>query len=132
MLLHLRSGLNLTSSFDIAVFAAACVAFWGQCRLGELLPTSRTDPELSTKPCRNNITSTKHTITVRLPRTKTQKHGEDVILTAQCSEIDPISVLRMHLFATPNTPNTLLFTYSTGATTIPLTRRAFLNRCNEV
>ena len=40
----LRKHLRLTNTFDAAVFAAACVAFWGQCRLGEIIPDGRFNP----------------------------------------------------------------------------------------
>jgi hypothetical protein len=33
----LRNGLDLTNSFDAAVWAIACIAFWCCCRLGELV-----------------------------------------------------------------------------------------------
>ncbi|EIW75898.1 hypothetical protein CONPUDRAFT_32133, partial [Coniophora puteana RWD-64-598 SS2] len=37
MLLLLATSLDASSSFDAVVLAAACVAFYGQCRLGEIL-----------------------------------------------------------------------------------------------
>ncbi|KAG2101582.1 uncharacterized protein F5147DRAFT_762653 [Suillus discolor] len=36
-LVQLGQGLNLSNSFDVAIFAIACVSFWSCCRLGELL-----------------------------------------------------------------------------------------------
>ncbi|KAF7303391.1 DNA breaking-rejoining enzyme [Mycena indigotica] len=132
MLLSLRRGLDFASHFDVAVFAAACVAFWGQCRLGELLPDSRSDKTLNEKPSRANISFHRDTLTIRLPRTKTQKHGEDVVLVSQRSEIDPILALRMHFVANPILPPAHLFAYQCGSSYQPLTRRAFLNRCNDI
>ncbi|KAF8700299.1 hypothetical protein RHS03_06679, partial [Rhizoctonia solani] len=41
MLHKLRAHLSMQSPFNIAVFAAALTAFWGQCCLGELLGSSR-------------------------------------------------------------------------------------------
>jgi hypothetical protein len=40
MISQLIDHLDLSSPFDIAVAACATTAFWGQCRLGELLPSS--------------------------------------------------------------------------------------------
>ena len=40
MLRQLIEGLNINSPFDAAVTACTAIAFWGQCRLGELLPSS--------------------------------------------------------------------------------------------
>ena len=40
MLAALSLHLNRSSAFDMCVLAAALTAFWGQCRLGELLPRS--------------------------------------------------------------------------------------------
>jgi hypothetical protein len=42
----LQHSLNLSDSFDIAVFALACMAFWGCCRLGELLIDKDFDPTM--------------------------------------------------------------------------------------
>ena len=42
----LCSHLDLTDTFDIAVFAVACVAFWSCSHLGELLIDSNFDPAL--------------------------------------------------------------------------------------
>jgi hypothetical protein len=40
MLAQLVDNLNLNSPLELVVAACAATAFWGQCRLGELLPTS--------------------------------------------------------------------------------------------
>ncbi|KAJ2929410.1 hypothetical protein H1R20_g7678, partial [Candolleomyces eurysporus] len=40
-MLTLQKALNLSDSFDAAVWAVACVAFWACCRLGELTVSSK-------------------------------------------------------------------------------------------
>ena len=44
-LLALKSNLSLSNTFDTAVFAITCIAFWGQCRLAELCIDSVFDPQ---------------------------------------------------------------------------------------
>ncbi|KIO15446.1 hypothetical protein M407DRAFT_38546, partial [Tulasnella calospora MUT 4182] len=39
-LVILRQNLVLSNTFDAAVYGVACTAFWGICRLGELVPPS--------------------------------------------------------------------------------------------
>ncbi|KAJ7508098.1 hypothetical protein B0H11DRAFT_1611159, partial [Mycena galericulata] len=83
MLRALYDGLDFSNPRDVAVFAAACVAFWGQCRLGELLPTSSLPAASKYLPTRAHLSRSprnKRATTLRLPRTKTKKRGEDVIL----------------------------------------------------
>ncbi|KAJ7897936.1 hypothetical protein B0H14DRAFT_2332420, partial [Mycena olivaceomarginata] len=55
MLRALYDGLDFSNSRDIAVFAAACVAFWGQCRLGESLPTSSSPAARKHLPTRRHV-----------------------------------------------------------------------------
>ena len=50
MLTQLVSYLDLKLPFDAAVAACAAVAFWGQCRLGELLPATSSFPSSSLLP----------------------------------------------------------------------------------
>ena len=42
----LRSGLNFGDPFDASVFAMACLAFWSQAHLGELIFDNAFDPSL--------------------------------------------------------------------------------------
>ncbi|EIN04906.1 hypothetical protein PUNSTDRAFT_31671, partial [Punctularia strigosozonata HHB-11173 SS5] len=93
MLRILRANLDLSNPVDIAVFAAACLAFWGQCRLGELLPSSTTPATSKRTPTRASLTfpspsSPSHTI--HLPSTKTRfSQGEDVVILNQHGSSDP-------------------------------------------
>ncbi|KAF8147555.1 DNA breaking-rejoining enzyme [Mycena galopus ATCC 62051] len=135
MLRILYEGLDLSDPRDIAVFAAACVAFWGQCRLGELLPNSRLPTASKFLPTRNNISRSprnKRSTTIRLPRTKTKINGEDVVLVTQSAPIDPRVALEMHLLANKGDPSSTLFTYITNTGPTILTKSKFLQRCNEI
>ncbi|KAJ7315240.1 hypothetical protein DFH08DRAFT_715846, partial [Mycena albidolilacea] len=151
MLRAVYDGLDFTCPRDVAVFAAACVAFWGQCRLGEILPISATDSALAQKPTRAHISHShrnigsraccrtgyesnrnKHSTTLRIPRTKTKKSGDDVILVSQHKPLDPEIALRMHLTISNLPPSTPLFAYRTPTGFQTLTCPKFLQRCNEI
>ncbi|KAJ6535788.1 hypothetical protein B0H19DRAFT_1271504 [Mycena capillaripes] len=135
MLRALYDGLDFTNPRDVAVFAAACIAFWGQCRLGELLPTSSSPAASKNIPTRahiSNSTRNKRSRIIRLPRTKTKKNGDDVVLVAQATPIDPRVALDMHLLANNFDPNTLLFTFNSPNGSTQLTKSKFLQRCNEI
>ncbi len=102
MLKILAESLDESSAFDAAVLACSLVAFWGQCRLGELLSTNSRNFSTACIPARHNLrVSRKNSAaTVRilhLPRTKTQQvRGEDVILMHQLGGLDPILALTRH------------------------------------
>ncbi|CEL60035.1 hypothetical protein RSOLAG1IB_12295 [Rhizoctonia solani AG-1 IB] len=143
MLNALRLGLNLQSPFDSAVFAAALSAFWGQCRLGEILGSSRLRHDPSSIPSRSSFTrpaiAHEHAATssasLRLPRTKThQTSGELVYLTSQKDGLSPVSAIISHLHTNTKIPDSHhIFAYTTPENNIRcLTREDFLARCNEI
>nr|GAT47546.1 predicted protein [Mycena chlorophos] len=137
MLTDLHRGLDFTSRLDVAVYAAACVAFWGQCRLGEILPTSQSDKSLRDKPTRAHITqsapSSRASTTIRLPRTKTQKAGDNVLLVDQSRPFNPRTALQIHLTVNnlPSSASLFAFCDHSGSSRL-LTRSMFLDRCNAV
>lgn len=139
MLLVLRNGLNRDCPRDIAVFAVALVAFWAQCRLGELLGSSRRrhDPHLF--PSRSSFvrpSSSSGSYELHLPHTKSnQVSGETVIITKQSQELDPVNALRYHLSLIPNgSPALHLFSFQLpGKSHINIpTKESFLSRVNEI
>ncbi|KAJ7721249.1 hypothetical protein DFH07DRAFT_1008089 [Mycena maculata] len=135
MLRALYHGLDFTSPRDVAVFAAACVAFWGQCRLGEILPLSSSDSACAQKPTRAHVSRShrnSRSTKLRLPRTKTHKSGEDVVLVAQHNPIDPEIALHAHLKINKLSPSDPLFAYCTPTGSQILTRARFLERCNVI
>ncbi|EIN05546.1 DNA breaking-rejoining enzyme, partial [Punctularia strigosozonata HHB-11173 SS5] len=132
----LRANLDLADPVDMAVFAAVCVAFWGQCHLGELLPPSTTRAASKRSPHRASLTPpspTSPSYVIHLPSTKTRfSQGEDVVILRQRGSSDPIRALRHHLFWNNPAESDHLFVYKTSFGTRPLTRRFFMKKCNAV
>jgi hypothetical protein len=135
MLEQLIENLDLQSPIDVAIAACATTAFWGQCRLGELLSTSASsllDSPLPTRADFKRSLRNPHSCILHLPRTKTHSHGQDVVLVDQRAPINPISLLKRH-FRINNLPNdTHLFAYCTTDRSVPLTKSVFLRRCNDI
>ncbi|KAF5378168.1 hypothetical protein D9615_007586 [Tricholomella constricta] len=121
-LVQLLNTLDRSSPLDVCVAFIASAAFWGQLRLGEILPNHL------------RALNANGSRMLHLPRTKTCGNlGEDVILTRQ-SEANPVTLLKRHF--TLNCPKSLsspLASYlsSNGALVI-LSKRRFLACCNEV
>ena len=135
MLSQLISSLNLDDPLDVAIAACASVSFWGQCRLGELLATSSSDFSIFIRPSRSHFRPSKRnstSYTLFLPRTKTHRHGDNVVLVTQDGISNPLSLLRHHLNINILPANSPLFTYVTASGPRVLTRDLFLARCNEV
>jgi hypothetical protein len=135
MLIQLISNLDLTDPLDAVVAACATVAFWGQCRLGELLPLSVLLSPLQSYPLRSDFKRSvrnPQSCVLRLPVTKTHRHGEDVILVDQAAPINPISLLKNHIRVSNIQGNTHLFSYITRDGILPLTKSLFIQRCNAV
>jgi hypothetical protein len=135
MLIQLIQGLDLSSPFDIVVAACAVVAFWGQCRLGELLPASLSRFIPTLFPSRSAFLRSlrnPQACLLRLPHTKTHMHGQDVVLVDQQAPINPISLLKSHLRINNIANPTFIFAYTVAGDLRPLTKPIFLQRCNQV
>jgi hypothetical protein len=133
MLGTLSQKLDATDELDITTLAIALTAFWGQCRLGEILPTSLAS-SIDHLPRRSGIITTftpDKAFKIHLPRTKTKKHGDEIILVAQRTPIDPVRTIQIHLDQEPAEPSSLLFSKTTERHQ-RITKTAFLKRCNEV
>ncbi|KAL1940108.1 hypothetical protein VTO73DRAFT_9443 [Trametes versicolor] len=142
--LHALFGsLRLENSFDAAVFAVACVAFWGCRRLGELTIPSRGtfDPDKHVMAAaevgvRTLPSGVKYAI-FHIPWTKTTKHdGADIVLTQNSDPTDPVAALLNHRSINRDVPvGAPMFSFATDQTPegwAPMTRDWFLQRCNEV
>ncbi|KAB5590210.1 Reverse transcriptase (RNA-dependent DNA polymerase) domain-containing protein [Ceratobasidium theobromae] len=109
MLSDLRSGLSAQDPLDTAVLAAALTAFWGQCRLGELLGSSRLKHNPASFPSRTsfNITAQPNSAAeLTLPRTKTnQARGQTIFLTSQRQGLSPIKAIVNHLATNSSIPS---------------------------
>ena len=135
MMIQLVQRLNLNSPLDVAVAACATMAFWGQCCLGELLPSSLLVLLSLFFPLRSSLRRSlrnPQAYVVRLPHTKTHQHGQDVVLVEQCEPINPITLLMKHLQVNRIPHDTHLFSYTTPHGLRPLTKSLFLRRCNEI
>jgi hypothetical protein len=83
MLSQLITSLNLSFPFDAVVAACACTASWGQCHVGELLPSSSAAmSSTSFSVCSGFKRSIQNpeSCTLHLPHTKTHTQGKDIVL----------------------------------------------------
>ncbi|KAF7972865.1 hypothetical protein HWV62_16908 [Athelia sp. TMB] len=133
MLSLLHQHLDLADTLDAVVFACACTAFWGQCRLGELLPTS-ISADNSNIPSRASLRHSRNQRAriLRLPRTKTSRRGEDVALVSQLHGICPIAALNHHFQLNQLPSDSPLFAYLSNGSVTQLSRTKFLERCNAI
>lgn len=143
---HLRAlakHMNLLNSFDIAVFAATCTAFWSCMRLGEILVDSGRffDPARSPSKAMALVARESREglpfLSFDIPWTKTTKNeGATVIVNPRNGDPTcPIRALHLHLHANSSSDPTIpFFAFSTTSksTFETLTRAAFMARCNEV
>jgi hypothetical protein len=135
MLSQLVDKLDLNSPLDAAVAACAATAFWGQCRLGELLPPTLSTISTSSLPTRSDFKRSlrnPQACVLHLPQTKTHRHGQDVILVDQRVPINPISLLKNHIRvnSVPNDQHIFSFTSANGRSS--LSKALFLKRCNDI
>lgn len=135
MLSQLVENLDLNTPVDAAIAACAATAFWGQCRLGELLPSS-SSPSLNIPlPTRSGFMRSlrnPQSCLLHLPRTKTHYHGQDIVLVDQHAPINPISLLKNQLRVNNVPGDAHIFSYTSPAGRLPLSKTLFLHRCNEI
>jgi hypothetical protein len=139
MLEMLETHLSHTDTLDVSVLAAAKTAFWGQCRLAEILsptatklpPTSKVLVTLRSHlrpPCTSSGSRMLH-----LAQTKTKgRKGEDIIICRQYGASDPIEAIRLHLAINVCGDDLPIFSYITASGVRFLTRAKLLERCNRV
>jgi hypothetical protein len=135
----LDAKLNHRDTLDICVLAAAKTAFWGQCRLAEILSAAATKLPSAAKsqvslrahlqaPCTSAGSRMLH-----LPQTKKNRNkGEDIMLCRQKGASDAIDTLVEHLALNIFPDKYPLFSYHTACGLRYLTRAKFLDRVNEV
>jgi len=113
----LAKGLDLEEGTDVAVYATACIAFWGQVRLGEL-----------------GIPNKNGSRTLLLPNIKCGGvSGESIIICRQRSVTDPITALDRHLKINKGKERDFLCSYlRSNGERVGLTHRKFMKRCNEI
>lgn len=134
--------LDLTNCKDAAVWATACVAFWGCCRLGELLPKSGAAFHPSHNVTRGEVVlfetdDTGQAISTgfRIPWTKvTKEEGADICVSEPEPTLSTQFALQQHLHANKNVPAyASLFAYETETSGHHnMTKSEYLARVNAV
>ncbi|KAF5378464.1 hypothetical protein D9615_007028 [Tricholomella constricta] len=112
----------------------ALTAFWGQVRLGELLPSRESDYDSSLLPRWSDfgIANESGSRLLHLPRTKTGgARGEEIFITRQ-DHLDPIACLELHQLVNGGHNLPLASYRSSSGSMLSLTRRKSLRRVNEV
>ncbi len=139
-LFALHEGLQMTNSFDVAVWAVALCAFWGCCRLGELtIPSHNAFDERLHVAKSTHITFCRHlggaeSAQFHIPWAKMERHeGADLIFTAR-EDLCPVQALRAHLEASKDVPGDApLFAFKTADLTwAPMVKDWFLKRCRDI
>ena len=129
----IRQALNLSLSFDAAVWACATSLFYGVARTGEL-----TVPAISAFDPQVHITITRvSTVTdrrglemmvIKVPQTKCTVEGKDLYWARQDNDSDPASAFANHLHINVPAPNEHLFAHMFQGRRRPLSRVSFLRR----
>jgi hypothetical protein len=135
MITQLVERLDPNDPLDVAVATCATTAFWGQCRLGELLPSSSSVLLTTPFPTRSGFKRSlrnPHSCIIHLPCTKTHSHGQEVVLVDQRTAINPIRLLKKHLQVNDIPNDTHLFSYTSANSFSSLTKSLFLRRCNAI
>jgi hypothetical protein len=135
MLVQLIQNLDLNIPLDAAIAACAVIAFWGQCRLGELLPLSSSAFSPALLPSRSDFKRSlrnPEACNLHLPRTKTHRHGQDVVIVDQRFPINPISLLKNHFRVNNVQSKQFLFAFHSPNGPSFLSKKTFLRRCNSI
>lgn len=137
----LLRGLDLTDSFDAAVFVVACIAFWCCCRLGELVISSLSNFDYLKHVSRaagvmfSQTPNGTHFAFFHIPWSKTTGFdGADIVASDIQDPTSPVYALRQHLYANKDVPDsTPFFAWQTAdGSWAPMTKDWFMSRCNEV
>ncbi|KAF5387865.1 hypothetical protein D9615_000293 [Tricholomella constricta] len=135
MLSTLLSGLDLNDCRDSCVASVATTAFWGQLRLGELLPDRESLVPERLLPSWSHLgpPNANGSRVLHLPQSKTSgSAGEDVVIMRQ-SAADPVACLLGHQRINAVDDSWLLSWYrSSDGMPVALSKRKFLARCNSI
>ena len=134
---YLATDLNPKLGLHAAVKGAADSSVFSQLRLGEILPSTKSIKKYNF----NWLPAVKHfryspendTTLLRLPRTKTELHGTDVVIPKQKGSINPIESIRNHIRTNKLAPEDPLFAYrNQKGELVALTKAEFLKTCNSI
>lgn len=117
--------------------ACALSAWFGQMRLGEILPASANScdrsrlPKCSNFQIRTNISDTSSTIA--LPWSKTQGwKGDTIHLTAQKHGVSPTLAIQAHISSSILPNSALICEYRSGSHIRTLDKQEFMTMCNTI
>ncbi|KAJ3774000.1 hypothetical protein FB446DRAFT_686865 [Lentinula raphanica] len=144
-LLALYSSIDSSDPFHSAVWAVACIAFWGCRRLGELTipsqngfnPKYHASRSTEFKIARNPDNSFR-SISFHIPWTKTtQEEGATIVGTAQTNSLGPfcpVTAVSNYLKANPNIPSKFsLFAYvDSNNRPRNMVKSNFLSFCDKI
>jgi len=134
----LNRHLDLTNTFNIAVFALACVAFWCCCHLGELLIDTKFDPDAhvarSTKITRGIAANGTKFANFVIPRSKTSDKETSIYMSDSTCKCSTTATFNHHISSNSDVPSTApLFAFETSeGSWAPMKRTWFLDHCNKV
>jgi len=124
------------SARELCALAIALAAWCGQCRLGELLPTSPSSLDPNRIPRRSTWSGAKaikRSSEIQLPWTKTTHFdGATVFLVDQRDPLNATTTLAKHFKSSPLSPDSFLCEYKNGRRTKLLCKEEFLEMCNAV
>lgn len=145
----LAQSIDLTQPFDSAMWATACCAFWGVCRLGELTSPALNDPDPTHRARRSSSnfawTSTSPQSAAcppdganwAIPWTKTTGFtGATIIISRWNHGSCPVRALANHFHVNQRLPpDATFFAYShpsSPAGWSPMIKSVFMKRCTEI
>jgi hypothetical protein len=135
MLVHLHGSLDLSCPFDACCFAVATCAFWGQARLGELIPSALSNRRFDRLPSLDDLKPASTSAGSRvllIPWTKTTgQKGAKIFLCRQKGETDAIAALENHVKVNVPTPG-MLFSFRVRDDLRKMTKSRFLLRINSI
>ncbi|RXW17778.1 hypothetical protein EST38_g8068 [Candolleomyces aberdarensis] len=148
-ILALQKNLNPSDSFDAAVWAVACIAFWSCCRLGELTVSSEKSfsPRLNVDRSSAAVTfstslptssssrsSPQESLSFHIPWTKVTKDAGADIHVVGHDRCSPTRAMSNHLKVNASAPpSSHLFSYQTeSGRWAPMVKSKFLDRCHSI
>src|SRR5882724_8533983 len=131
----LCSGLNFDDPFDASIFAMACLAFWSQAHLGELIFDNSFDPSLHMTRSGVMFGKTLNDCAYGKcwhPRMKTKPNGDWLLFTDSECVNSAYCALRWHLSSNSGLSSAVpLFAFETlDGGWSPMWKSWFLTQCN--
>ncbi|PVF95900.1 hypothetical protein CPB86DRAFT_862866 [Serendipita vermifera] len=124
------------SNKEKCALACALTAWFGQLRLGEILPSNAREIDLSRLPKRSDwqiIGNLNKSSKLHLPWTKTQRWDGDVVhLVEQNRHFNATQAIKRHLNSSQLNMREPLCAYLEGTHTVIMNKKVFMHMCNEI